>query len=229
MDGKLSPHTVSTFKKGAPHEPQSPDWCRLGAVVGALVWGGIAHATGYEIGYVAWGIGALIGGLGRGVGGGGQMNGIVCALFALASIFVGKMLAVKWAVDASLDDFAVEFLTQERYEEQLKDAEDFAEVQSDTEYTAFMISHGYTEHETDQEIPDEEYWSFVDDTVPHLQWIHSEQPTISQWRDRFKEEIKGGLTNEDLAEEARSSLGVIDIIFGLLGIGTAYKLAASGE
>ena len=68
----------------------------IGAVVGALAWGLIAWKLQVEIGYVAWGIGLLVGFLSYAMGGRGMSNGVVCAVVALISMFVGKMLAVRF-------------------------------------------------------------------------------------------------------------------------------------
>lgn len=62
-----------------------------GAVLGALVWAGIAALAGVEIGYVAWGVGALVGG-GAVLGGARGMPHCVCAAaLALAGILGGKL------------------------------------------------------------------------------------------------------------------------------------------
>lgn len=65
----------------------------IGALLGAAVWFGIAKATGYESGYVAWGLGGLTG-LGMYAGTRGSHPGpagIISALMALGGIVLAKL------------------------------------------------------------------------------------------------------------------------------------------
>lgn len=67
----------------------------IAALVGALIWAGITYASGYEIGWIAVGIGFLVGitvkVLGRGVT---STFGIVGGGMALLSVVLGKALAI---------------------------------------------------------------------------------------------------------------------------------------
>lgn len=67
----------------------------IGAMIGAGVWLGIIVATGYEIGYVAWGLG---GAAGVGMAAGhedddGTTAGIIASCMALLGIFAAKLFA----------------------------------------------------------------------------------------------------------------------------------------
>ncbi|MBM4076348.1 MAG: hypothetical protein FJ267_12000, partial [Planctomycetes bacterium] len=68
----------------------------VAGILGASAWGGIAYASGYEIGYLAWAIGGL-------VGVGVRMSstnvdegiaGIIAAIWAALSIIAGKLLTI---------------------------------------------------------------------------------------------------------------------------------------
>ena len=74
----------------------------IGGIVGALIWGAIAHFTGYEVGYVAWGIGALVGFLSAKAGGEGMPNGAICAVITIAALLAGKFVAFKMTFDVEL-------------------------------------------------------------------------------------------------------------------------------
>jgi len=76
----------------------------VGGLVGALAWAGVSYAADYEIGWIAWGVGALAGyGMSLGLGGAcDKSSGIVAALIALVSVFAGKYAAVHFAVHRSL-------------------------------------------------------------------------------------------------------------------------------
>lgn len=65
----------------------------VAATIGAGVWYFIAMKTGYEIGYVAWGIGLITGfGMALGSRTSGVLPGAVAAIIAFASIVAAKML-----------------------------------------------------------------------------------------------------------------------------------------
>ncbi len=77
----------------------------LGATVGAAIWFGAALATNYEIGWIAWGIGALAGGgMALGMRGGSPVGGAVAAIVAVGGILLGKVIVFSW-VFGTADDW----------------------------------------------------------------------------------------------------------------------------
>ncbi len=65
----------------------------IGATVGAVIWAVIAVQSGYEIGYIAWGIGVLTGfGMLMGFGEADHRAGIVAALIAVVAIVGAKVM-----------------------------------------------------------------------------------------------------------------------------------------
>ena len=84
----------------------------LAAVVGGILWGLIAVATGYEIGYAAWGIGILTGFavLLFSKGGRGFTFQIISSAASLIGIIVGKYIAFCYLFPKLLTDtFGAEF------------------------------------------------------------------------------------------------------------------------
>jgi hypothetical protein len=75
----------------------------IGGVLGMLAWGGIIYAADREIGWVAWGIGALVGfGVAVAAGdNGGELSGIIAVAISLLSIFAGKVFGV-WLLFGSI-------------------------------------------------------------------------------------------------------------------------------
>ena len=71
----------------------------VGGTIGALVWALIARLSGYEIGFIAWGVGIAVGMGSIMFGGRGDANGVLCALVTVAAIFAGKVLAIHWSLD----------------------------------------------------------------------------------------------------------------------------------
>ena len=73
-------------------------------VAGAAVWAGIALATGYEIGWIAWGIGAAVGATYVKLGGRSAAAPMLCAAIAVASIAAGKYMDFRLSVNSELDE-----------------------------------------------------------------------------------------------------------------------------
>jgi hypothetical protein len=88
--------SASTQKKGSASTLMKGTlFSFIGAMIGAGVWLGIIIATGYEIGYVAWGLG---GAAGVGMAAGhedddGTTAGIIASCMALLGIFAAKLFA----------------------------------------------------------------------------------------------------------------------------------------
>lgn len=80
----------------------------IGGLVGAAIWAGISYATNYEVGWIAWGIGAMVGYC---VGFVSQENedgfapGLTAAVLAIGAVLLGKYAAAHFmaaSVAASL-------------------------------------------------------------------------------------------------------------------------------
>ena len=78
----------------------------IGGVIGAVLWAVVVYYTGYEIIWIALGIGALVGaGVQLGSGrSGGISHGGTAAIIALAAILGGKWAAVRIQVSAYMND-----------------------------------------------------------------------------------------------------------------------------
>lgn len=78
----------------------------VAAVVGGVVWGLIVRWSGYEVGFVAWGIGFLVGSavvLGA-RGSRGMPYQAAAVVIALAGILIGKYLGFVWSLADALEE-----------------------------------------------------------------------------------------------------------------------------
>ncbi|MBI1374052.1 MAG: hypothetical protein GC159_15130 [Phycisphaera sp.] len=69
-------------------------YAAVGALVGAMIWYTVARATQYEVGWIAWIVGAVIG-LGMAMGAGDKRSlreGMIAIALAIASIMFAKYL-----------------------------------------------------------------------------------------------------------------------------------------
>ncbi len=78
------------------------------ALVGALIWSAITVATGYQIGWMAIGVGFLVGFAVRAAGKGlSVVYGVIGAVLALAGCLAGNMFSiVHWVAEANQDTYS---------------------------------------------------------------------------------------------------------------------------
>lgn len=97
----------------------------LGGLVGAAIWAGISYATNYEIGWIAWGIGFLVGFCVRVAAGGDQEGfapGATAAVVAIISVLIGKYAAFSLLVSGlDADNFAVNVTADDMIESRAHD------------------------------------------------------------------------------------------------------------
>ncbi|QQE12374.1 zinc ribbon domain-containing protein [Planctomycetota bacterium] len=71
----------------------------IAAVISGAIWAGVVYVTGYELGYVAIGVGLLVGVVMVALAGGQHMTvGIGAAGFAVLGLVVGKLMILQFAV-----------------------------------------------------------------------------------------------------------------------------------
>ncbi|MDQ2987127.1 MAG: hypothetical protein M3R13_10485 [Armatimonadota bacterium] len=204
----------------------------VAAVVGAVVWALLAKYSGFEIGYVAWGIGAAIGYLSNRLGSKGAANGVLCAALALVSIGAGKILGSMWTVQQDFEELYVEeWLSTSSFQEVMGDAADFSRVKKPDEYPQFMVDHGYSAASDPKEVTAEEISYFEQVHVADLKWISETGPDHETWKTRSepaaiaaaKEDV-AALTLNDHIGYVKDGFNVIDILFAVFGVASAFVL-----
>ena len=216
----------------------------IAAVAGAFLWKAIALGLNYEIGYVAWGIGGLIGAASAIAGSRGNQAGIMCGVLAAAAILGGKYLVT----DAFFSDMdlltktldetfqseefgtSMQEMMKYAYEEEIKIAEYYRDNVVDEGEEAlreFMTEYGYSDTYEPDDVTRREIREFNDSSKPMLLKLASDQLTFEEWQ---KETMQLGLEETDVSklDIVIESLGPIDILFFILGVGTAYRLG-TGE
>ncbi|MCH8274766.1 MAG: hypothetical protein IH851_08245 [Armatimonadetes bacterium] len=214
----------------------------IGGAVGAVVWALIGWKTGYEVGFIAWGVGASVGFASYAAGGRGTANGVLCAVIALAAIFVGKVADYRLSLpDIVRAGFTDEVLSEHYYEELMQDAADFRQVASESEYPCFMVDHGYAgDAEDPSKVSPEKIEKFKAETVPKLRewaqnppsyesWREVEAPAIEQAADAMVDAFVHSRSVAELSRSVVRDLGALDLLFAFLGLATAFRLASGGK
>jgi hypothetical protein len=198
-----------------------------GAVIGAVIWGMLTVVTGMEIGYVAWAVGGLVGFGAAALGGRGTQCGALCAVLAVVSIFSGKMIAANAILKKAMDKVTSSsgLFNKAAYDEARADAEAFSKIKAESDHAAFMVERKFTKAESPQKVSAEKLKEFRENQVPHLRQIASEKPSFEAWQADQKRKINEAMGQSlSLTQIVVKSLGPIDILFGLLGVATAYRL-----
>jgi len=85
----------------------------IAAVSGAAVWAGVTVVTEYQIGWMAVGLGFLVGiairAMGRGID---QVFGVVGAVMALVGCVLGNVFTIVWYISAQTGSSLLSVLTQ---------------------------------------------------------------------------------------------------------------------
>jgi len=202
----------------------------VAAVIGAAIWAGIAYGTGYEIGWIAWILGGMVG-FGIRLGGGrGPTAGALAAILAVLAICGGKILTVNLTLPGAIEEeFAAE-LSTESYDAIIRNANDFSALTSEDQHASFMVSHGYTEAMDPGQVSSVEMAMFREQEVPFLQTMKDNPPGYENWK---SEQVKTMTTlvkqQFTLWDRLKATLGLMDIIFFALGLATAYQVAASDK
>ena len=202
----------------------------IGGVIGAGIWALVAYNAHVESGWIAWGVGALVGfGVSIGMrGSGGAAAGILAIVIALASIVGSKYAAVQLMADAAFkgkefDKINNFVFTDEMMLESL--VEDAArEVEKSGKTVAYK--NGKT-LETAESIADYPDW-IVRDRKTYYDGLTDADRAYLRKQEEDKvhtgvNEIKSQVT----ADAFTNSFSAFDAIFGLFAIITAWRVGAS--
>ena len=192
------------------------------AVIGAFLWRFVAMTTEYEFGLLAWVIGGAVGFAAGSLGARGLGSGIACGILALLAILGGKYLIIQTMQEefAALADEFQEEVMQEYYTAELASARVYVEqVESDADLRDFMVEHEYTDAWTANDVSDEELDVFREDVDSRLQWLATE-PTFDEWL----ADLTGIVADASTIEIMREDFGLVDLVFLVLGVGTAFRL-----
>lgn len=193
-------------------------------LVGAAVWTGIGFFSGYEIGFVAWGIGALVGaavGLGAGAKA-GVPTGVVAVVIAVVAVVAGKAGVIGADLARYLGENPPPAVTEENLISYVAD-----EVVDDRQAAGQPV-----------------VWS--PDVDPNTAWVEADYPadvwaeaetrwaalsddekaayrTIAEERVAYTSEVIG----QAFGDALRASFSPFDLLWFGLAVVSAFKLGAS--
>jgi len=209
----------------------------VAALAGAAAWGGIAYVTNFEIGWIAWGIGLLVGfavmfGCGAQAG---TTSGVLAVVLTCLSIVAGKYAAVELVIQKQLNSGEMNQIM----------AEELARYDDDEYVVSFLADEAVASRE---EAGDTVHWpAGVDPMAAAAQsdypsdiWAEADRrwqamtPTQRQaYRADLRRSYEQGIDvllrethDAAVAEGFVASFGLFDVIFFGLGAVTAFKVGS---
>ncbi|MEM6730331.1 MAG: hypothetical protein AAF658_02175 [Myxococcota bacterium] len=185
----------------------------IAAAIGAAVWAGITIATDYEVGYVAWGLGGLVGiAVAKGAQVTNPATGVLAGALALGGLAAAKVLIFAFGTMPAVADELVQTpgaLWGAAYEELVEEGKVSEDVQ------AFF--------ESEDEEPPAAIASDVEATGDAV------FERINSWDDAKKREVAEAMATqyaESVPITDLLNLGVFDLLWVFLAVGTAWQIAS---
>ncbi len=196
---------------------------------GAVVWALIAYFTGYEIGWIAWGIGAAVGaGVAWGSTGSPAM-GITAVVISVLAILAGKFITVEIILAKELkaanQDMNQQVLNEEYVISWLADG--VVAVYQEKQIPVNWPEGVNPENAASQADYPADVWQ-----AAASKWNSMSAEEKEEYRENVRQQAEVNIA--EYASEMRKegfigSFGIIDIVFFLLAIATAYKIGSKTD
>lgn len=200
----------------------------IAGALGAILWAAISYYGNVEIGWLAWGIGAAVGvAVSVGTKGGGLFPALIAVLITTLSLCGGKYLAVRMAF--SEIEEAVATVSFDFTDEDCVSAianESVTEKISAGEYVVFKNGKSIDDAEGLEDYPADIVKS------AQLTWDKKspiEQSDYKAAREEEFSEMMSAFKADIMHQGFMASFSGMDIVFFLLGIASAGKIAFSDE
>ena len=199
----------------------------IAGILGALVWALVVVLTGMEIGYLAWGIGILVGIAVAWGTEGGQKNGIIAVVIVVLAILAGKYASVEIMIskEVKLANARIKQSMQEDDELLISWLADEIVFKIESNGGKVTWPKGVTADTADkkEDYPSEIWFS------AKTAWAAMTDEEKAKFKSDVEAQIK--ISMDDFVNQVRgegflASFGVIDIIFFFLAISTAFKIAS---
>ncbi len=203
----------------------------IGGLAGALVWTLIGYFLNVEVGWIAWGIGALVGfGMAKGAEEStNTMTGVIAAVIALVTIAGGKYAVVYLQVDKALAEAmasADSQLTMDDVKVALADqvVEEFTQEGKKVEWAEGMTLETA---ESQADYP-KDVWAEADKRFTGMP--EADRDAMLASMKESQAEFMAVFAEEFRSQGFKDSLSPWDALWAILALGTAFKLGSgAGE
>jgi hypothetical protein len=202
----------------------------VGGVVGALIWGGVIYFANYEIGFIAWGVGGLVGFCALFMGARGIGMGVICGLIAALSICGGKVAGFQFMAANYSNSAEYRADLRKLYDQYTVDAHALGAVNDERSLREYMVEHKYAESLDPNQISEEDMTFFREETTPFLTEWAASPPPFEDWFAEESAYFRAYHRQNALSwDNLKASVSMFDILFFFLGVSTAFQLVASKQ
>lgn len=197
----------------------------IGGLAGAAIWAGISYATNYEIGWIAWGIGALVGfcvRLAAGENEDGFAPGLTAAVLSIGAVLLGKFAAAHFLAASMASALSIPPVSPEQMIVNLAD-EIVKDRYSKGQAVAFPPGMTVETAEKQADYP-ADIWQAA--TQQWNEIAPAEQQKRIAARNEENKQLSQMLGGSIRQSAFLSSFGLFDILWFFLAAGTAYRLGA---
>lgn len=194
-----------------------------GGLIGAALWACFSYFTNYEIGWIAWGVGVLVG-IGVRLGGQdwqGAGPGSAAVVIAILAIAGGKYAAASMVSPLPINDKPPAEVIKVQIAREIVKEKQLARVPinwtmpaATQEQVDFMMTHGLIPSEIKQEA--DKRWNELGEQVQN-EMIAEERQSRRELNQLFSELNR---------QQVFSNLGAFDFLFVGLASLTAYKIGS---
>lgn len=195
--------------------------------VGAFLWGLIAMATGFEIGWIAWGIGLAVGaGVAWGTDG-GKASGVLAVVISVLAIIGGKFIAMEMVMGRETKTIGADIAERIEIDEEYVISWLADMIVYEREQAGIAVRWpGGTGGEAPQvqaDYPPDVWASAVE------AWAAMSETEKQEFRQQVRETAMRNVNT--MAAMYRNegfvgSFGVMDVIFFFLAVATAYRVGS---
>ncbi len=196
----------------------------IAGVIGGAIWAAIAYYAHVEIGWIAWGVGVLVG-IGAVVGAGDRAEfttGLLAAVIALASVAGGKYAAVQMEVSKLIHEKGIDKVSED-------DAKVFMARQLVEEYTKANKKLAWPkdmDEDSAEEAKDFPADLWKDTTTRWDGMDQKARDAYCQSVEEQRREAIAAFSNAVTQQGFQASFSPWDILWALLAIGSAYKIGS---
>lgn len=202
----------------------------IAGVVGIVIWMVFVAATRTEIVFALLVIGVAVGKASSMAGGRGAANGLACAVIAVLAMCGAKYMGYKQVIDQLGAKVGTHVLTMSEYQEAVDEARVFVALESEDEYTSFMVEHNYTLISDAAAVSEADLTEFKSETADRLRRLATDRPSFETWREEETRRVMGAVLPDNLVlDKVIESIGAAEIIALILGMIGAFKFGSVEE
>ena len=201
----------------------------IAGIAGAFVWAIITAVTGFEIGWLAWGIGAAVGTAVTWGSKGSKSSGVIAVVISILAILAGKYITMEMVLAKEMkvanQEIGLLIESEEYLISWLADSI-VSEYEQQNKHVSWPMGVDSEQASKKEDYPPE-IWGLAE-----LSWNNMNEDEKAEFKNAVKQQVNSNMKALETwakKEGFIESFGAIDVIFFILAIATAYKIGAKTD